>query len=99
MSCEFCEQKQKIDTEYGVLSISKITPLPELDLTTGEYAPEVDPPFFSLFYNAGDEGIEEVVPIKYCPMCGKELIASYDEKEQKIIAALVTGNEYIPERN
>ena len=86
MSCEYCEGRKKMQTEYGELKISKITPLPAINLTDGTVDLDVDPPFYALFYNAQEElGAEEEVCIQYCPWCGCKLNAVLEEWEADII--------------
>ena len=57
------------DNCYEV-SICEITPLPPVDLTTGEMM-TAEKPFFALLYK-GDE--TDFVKIKFCPFCGKKLM-------------------------
>ena len=65
-----------IDDEYAEYEakIVKITPLPAIDLSTGEVDTTADPPYYSFFvsYDFDEEEIGSF-PIKYCPMCGRDL--------------------------
>ena len=74
--CDYCMRGKVIDDEYAEYEakIVKITPLPAIDLSTGAIDTDADPPYFSLFisYDWG-EGEKGSFPIKYCPMCGRDL--------------------------
>lgn len=79
MTCAYCNGSSLIEDEYGawLCRVTKITPLPEINLTTGEIADKADPPYWVLFLeeDTGEEfGFEQAsFPIKYCPMCGRLL--------------------------
>ena len=84
--CTFChyarghEETMTDDNRYKVW-LSKITPLPAIDLTTGETEKMADHPFYALMMDGEDAG-EDILPIKYCPMCGRKLEAE-NEKADK----------------
>lgn len=77
--CDFCAERGKIEDEYGEweLDCVKITPLPGIDLTTGEREATADPPYHALFLryldDEEDKGEHGSFPIRYCPVCGREL--------------------------
>lgn len=77
--CPFChyvrghEETMTDDNRYKVW-LTKITPLPAIDLTTGEMDKTADPPFYALMMDGEDAG-EDILPIRFCPMCGRKLEA------------------------
>lgn len=75
--CEYCASRKTIEDEYGEFEgkIVKITPLPAIDLTTGETEPVANPPYYALFISYDwDEGEKGSFPIKFCPICGRDLV-------------------------
>ena len=75
--CEYCNYKKKpIADEYDAYEaqITQITPMPAMNLTTGEQDVEAEPPYHSLFiYEYGGRYEVASFPIRYCPVCGKRL--------------------------
>lgn len=75
--CKFCSPDREIVTdEYDEMDmrIVKLTPMPEINLTTGETATKADTPYYCLFlYYDIDKGETASFPIKYCPLCGRRL--------------------------
>ena len=85
--CAFSNGDEIIEDEYGEwkLECVGITPLPAIDLTTGEKAKTADPPYTALFlkyldseYGQGEQGS---FPIRYCPMCGRKLFIKAEADE------------------
>lgn len=76
-TCTFChyvrdhEDTMTDDGRYKVW-LTKITPMPAIDLMTGETAETADPPFYAMMMDGEDVG-EDILPIKFCPMCGRKL--------------------------
>lgn len=72
--CEYCTGHVKTFPTHcdGEAYITKITPLPAIDLLTGETAETADPSFFAIRIQSDDMG-EDFVPIRLCPNCGREL--------------------------
>lgn len=75
--CPFCHHARSHmetmtdDSRYKVW-LTKITPLPVIDLTTGVADKTANPPFYALMMYGEDAG-EDILPIKFCPMCGRKL--------------------------
>lgn len=84
--CPFChyvrghEETMSDDGRYKIW-LTKITPLPAIDLMTGEKDKKADPPFYALMLDGEDAG-EDILPIKFCPMCGRKLEVE-DEKNNQ----------------
>lgn len=72
--CEYCTGHVKTFPTHcdGEAYITKLTPLPAIDLMTGEMADTADPPFFAIRITSDEMG-EDFVPIRLCPYCGREL--------------------------
>lgn len=72
--CEYCTGEYKTFPTHcdGEAYITKLTPLPAIDLMTGETAETADPPFFAIRIQSDEMG-EDFVPIRFCPKCGREL--------------------------
>ena len=72
--CEYCTGHVKTFPTHcdGEAYITKLTPLPAIDLMTGEMADTADPPFFAIRITSDEMG-EDFVPIRLCPNCGREL--------------------------
>ena len=72
--CEYCTGVVKTFPTHcdGEAEITRLVPLPAIDLTTGETAETADPPFFAIRIQSDDMG-EDFVPIRFCPKCGREL--------------------------
>ena len=75
--CDFCERGKRMESEEGErdLRLVKLTPLPAINLTSGETADKADPPFYAMFLHDPEYGDEAATfPVKYCPMCGRKLV-------------------------
>lgn len=74
--CEYCTGDYKTFPTHcdGEAYITKLIPLPAIDLMTGEMEDTADPPFFTIRIQSDDMG-EDFVPIRFCPKCGRELKA------------------------
>lgn len=72
--CEYCTGVVKTFPTHcdGEAYITKLTPLPAIDLMTGKMAEAADPSFFAIRIQSDDMG-EDFVPIRFCPKCGREL--------------------------
>lgn len=71
--CEYCTEDRKIPTHCdGEANITLLVPLPAIDLMTGEMEKTAAPSFFTIRIE-NDEMSEDFVPIRCCPMCGREL--------------------------
>lgn len=72
--CDWCTGVAKNFPTHcdGMAEITRLIPLPAIDLTTGETADSSDPPFFAIRIQSDDMG-EDFVPIRFCPKCGREL--------------------------
>lgn len=80
--CEFCSGQGKIEDEYceWELDCVKMTPLPAVNLTTGETAAEADAPYYVMFLSyLDDEDRSEhgSFKINFCPVCGRQLNVDY----------------------
>ena len=81
--CKYCEddhtKRVPLEFEYDgcwSLELVKCTPLPAINLTTGEVSDSAEPPYWCLFLKDALEefkGEQEAYPIKYCPICGRLL--------------------------
>lgn len=75
--CDYCgKTRKKIEDEYDryEMQVTRLIPLPAINLTTGEIAKTADPPFYVLFVGADlDEKEDASFPIYFCPMCGRRL--------------------------
>lgn len=75
--CDFCERGKRMESEEGEhdLKLVKLTPLPAINLTSGETADKAEPPYYAMFlYDMDREGEAATFPVKYCPMCGRKLV-------------------------
>lgn len=72
--CEYCTGEGKTFPTHcdGEAEITRLIPLPAINLLTGETAETADPPFFAIRIES-DEMSEDFVPIRFCPKCGREL--------------------------
>lgn len=83
IACRFCRGLDYIEDEYGEYKLEAVemTPLPAIDLETGEKAEAADPPFHVLFlkYLHEEYGKNELAsfPINFCPVCGRQLNEEY----------------------
>lgn len=81
--CQFCSGKGKIEDEYceWELDCVKLTPLPGIDLTSGEYDADAEPPYYALFLRYLDDEEDRSehgsFPINFCPVCGRQLNVNY----------------------
>ena len=74
--CKYCQKGTRLEDEYAnyEAEVVKITPLPAIDLATGEKADTADPPYYAMFvYEDPDGGENASFPINFCPMCGRDL--------------------------
>lgn len=83
MMCEFCGASKPLEDEYDnyEAKIVRLIPLPPINLTTGKYENELELPYYALFiYDQYDGRSGEIasIPIKYCPICGRRLLAGAD---------------------
>lgn len=82
--CEFCEANKPLEEEYNNydVKIMRIIPMPPINLTTGKYEDELEPPYYTLdiydSYNDDHFGEIASIPIKYCPICGRYLLTGKD---------------------
>ncbi len=80
--CQFCSGQGKIEDEYceWELNCVKLTPLPAINLTTGETDSDADPPFYAMFLRYLDDEEDRSehgsFPINFCPVCGRQLNAN-----------------------
>lgn len=75
--CYFCERGKRVESEEGEhdLRLVKITPLPAINLTSGETAEKADPPYYAMFLHDPEYGDEAATfPVKFCPICGRKLV-------------------------
>lgn len=74
--CDFCERHRPIDDDYGrySLELTRLIPLPSINLTTGEKTePKNKTEYVMFIYEDEDDGEVGSFPIKFCPMCGRKL--------------------------
>ena len=77
--CEFCRDDAPKPFETGEIDsvITQITPCPAIELGTGKQAKKADPPYYAIMVTASDGcGIEEFIPIQFCPRCGRRLVST-----------------------
>ena len=80
--CSFCQGNGCIKDEYGewMLEEVTVTPLPSINLTTGEVGKTADSPYHAMFlkYLYEEHGYEQgSFPINFCPVCGRQLNKDY----------------------
>lgn len=81
--CDFCQGDGYIEDEYGEWKLEDvtITPLPAIDLETGERDESAEPEYHALFLKYLDEeygkGEQGSFPINFCPVCGRQLNENY----------------------
>ena len=81
IECDFCQGNGCIEDEYGEwkLQAVKLTPMIPVVLSgpPDPVPPDADPPYYALFLRYLDDGYDKgeyaSFPIKYCPMCGRNL--------------------------
>lgn len=74
--CEYCfpYNRKSIDSVGGTeLEVVKITAMPAINLTTGQKEETEPRSFMALHVRLYDGEGEDFVPIRCCPMCGREL--------------------------
>ncbi len=88
--CDFCEGRNQISDEYGeyAIRLEEITPLPAIDLNTGEEEKTASLPFYELFLfwdeNTGENrGEIGAFKISFCPICGRKLEPSQQAMENQ----------------
>lgn len=71
--CPICKGKE-VCTEDDIYDVSmvRITPLPAVNLTTGEKEGPEGQPYYALSIGCDDQS-KDYLPIKYCPWCGRKL--------------------------
>lgn len=78
--CAFCrdDRPESLVSDEVEAVITQITPFPAICLTTGEKAPKADPPYYAILARLydGDYYAEQIIPIQYCPHCGRRLIST-----------------------
>ena len=75
--CDFCEREKRVESmeQEHSLKLVKLTPLPSINLTTGETAKTAGPPFHAMFlYDLDRVGEAGTFEIKFCPFCGRKLV-------------------------
>lgn len=75
--CDFCERGKRMNSEEGEhdLKLVKLTPLPAVNLTSGEIETKPGKPYYAMFLYTPDEtGEAATFPVKYCPVCGRKLV-------------------------
>lgn len=75
--CDFCERGKRMESEEGEhdLRLVKLTPLPAINLTSGETAEKAEPPYYAMILHDPEYGDEAATfPIKFCPLCGRKLV-------------------------
>lgn len=75
--CDFCERGKRMNSEEGEhdLRLVKLTPLPAINLTSGEIESKPGKPFYAMFLHDPEYGDEAATfPVKYCPICGRKLV-------------------------
>lgn len=80
--CDFCQGDGCIEDEYGEWKLEAVTltPLPAINLTTGEVEKTSDAPYHALFlkYLYEEHGSEcGSFKINFCPVCGRQLNENY----------------------
>lgn len=75
--CPYCttdgERKPIPGWGGGELEMVQITPMPAINLTTGERDTSAETPFWAMNFTAFENELEEFIPINNCPMCGRKL--------------------------
>lgn len=72
--CVYCTSHQTLETDGGgELELVQLIPLPAINLTTGETEKNSAPPSHALLFQAFEGELEDFVPIRCCPMCGRVL--------------------------
>lgn len=75
--CDFCERGKRMESEEGEhdLRLVKLTPLPAINLTSGETSEKAEPPFYAMFlYDMDREDEAATFQVKFCPFCGRKLV-------------------------
>ena len=73
--CVYCTgDRMPLETDGGgELEVVELIPLPAINLTTGETESTAQPPYYALSFRAFEGELEDFVPIRCCPMCGRLL--------------------------
>lgn len=78
--CPFCrdDRPDSLGSDEMDVRITEITPCPAIDLGTGKQADKADPPYYAIGITLDDGGyqLEEFIPIRYCPKCGRRLVST-----------------------
>ena len=75
--CDFCERGKRMNSEEGEhdLRLVKLTPLPAINLTSGEIETKPEKPFYAMFLHDPEYGDEAATfQVKFCPICGRKLV-------------------------
>lgn len=75
--CDFCERGKRMESEEGEhdLRLVKLTPIPAINLTSGETEEKAKPPFYAMFlYDMDREDEAATFQVKFCPFCGRKLV-------------------------
>lgn len=74
--CDFCERGKHMEGEEGYrLRLVQLTPLPAINLTTGEKEEKARRPFYAMFLSDPDRtGEAEMFQVIFCPRCGRKLV-------------------------
>ena len=74
--CDFCERGKRMEGEGGYrLMLVQLTPIPAINLTTGEKEEKARQPFYAMFLSDPDRTFEaEMFQVKFCPICGRKLV-------------------------
>lgn len=75
--CDFCERGKHMQSEEGEhdMELVKLTPLPAINLTSGEIETKPGKPFYAMFLHDPEYGDEAATfPVKFCPVCGRKLV-------------------------
>lgn len=77
--CEYCNSPYRRLTNDGDSELVQLTPLPAINLSTGEIDSNAEPPYWAIYMKAFDGECEEYIHVMYCPCCGRKL--TIDDKE------------------
>lgn len=79
--CQLCHGTHiQTDDELFDIQISKIIPLPAINLTTGEADKSAPPPFHALTIGNEELG-QDFLSVAFCPLCGRKLMEETNGKE------------------
>ena len=80
--CPYCRRTHwQTDDKLFDVSIAEVTPMPAINLMTGEVAKDAKPPFYAMII--GDEEVgQDFLPISFCPICGRKLEADNKKDDE-----------------